>query len=36
LDYDIWPTSRSRAGLNPPLQKGEAVGMPKLIDMLPL
>jgi len=26
LGYDIWPTSRTRAGLNPPLPKGEAVG----------
>ena len=33
-DYDIWPPSRARAGLSPPLQKGEAVGMPRFIEML--
>ena len=34
LGYDIWPSSRARAGLNPPLQKGEAFGMPGFIEML--
>ena len=34
LVYDIWPPSRSRAGLNPPLQKGEGFGVPVLIEML--
>ena len=32
--YEIWPPSRARAGLNPPLQKREVFGVPGLIEMI--
>jgi hypothetical protein len=33
--FSISPACIRKIPLNPPLQKGEAVGMPRLIEMLP-